>query len=840
MTFNRIEKLSFVRKLTSYKSHACQRTADEIPQELWADREFVEMAIRKHAEHLEHTSDEFRATKDIVLKCVKSDGSSLEHASDALRADRDVALAALAEFDYPAGFISPSLLEDRAFALECINQQPGALGHLPEALRDDAEVVLAAVSRDGQALSGASERLKQDIDIVTTAIKQTGYAAQHSNIPVNLELNAAIRAVAEFNGAYDHLTEDLKGNRAIRMACLAGSGEVDSLVVNTGEEEAYDILLKAKGDWDFDWTTVESELWADPDFARAACIKDIHALKHVPTSFQSDKLFMLSVIHGGNGMLPKVAYVFESNEDICRAAVKQQSSNFKLFSDSLRGDRKFVLSLLAAGCPVLEHVTPALQADRDLVLTAIPLHGDQMRHASEDLRGDKELVLIALRETHQHGHSSGLLEHLSADLRGDREVVLAAVEACGGDIQFASDTLRSDRALVLVAVANDHNVLGTNWQTKKPLVPETFRSDSEVIHTMLAYGGECGIQFADAPFRGDREIMMDCVAWNYSNFQYATEELKNDVESLRELMKISLDIFNWVSDDIKSQVLALGIQTPEYRSRRLASRVIPSERVAQQAFDVIDVRAVQGDRILASAAVMTMVEWEEHGPCGSYLRDSAWNSLTLIGDFLFYVSHRGLDGERSSEGGSFLMKESKPDVQDRADETWIVDLPSDGIRLELTRHGGGRQLTSADMHLVSKGSTPPTGVGICNGEGRSFYEALGEVVKGADPSTFEKFGQMKEGVFEVYMPASISACGGAARIHVDGLGHRWIFPTEDGHCTWAELKSKLDNTGHSDDWNALRDGFLTDATEQERKLVAEHFREVGDQALQVEVAEFFE
>ena len=185
---------------------------------------------------------------------------------------------------------------------------------------------------------------------------------------------------------------------------------------------------------------------------------------------------------------------------------------------------------------------------------------------------------------------------------------------------------------------------------------------------------------------------------------------------------------------------------------------------------------------------------------------------------------------------------SGPATEDRADETWIVDRPSDNIELDLTRHhrDGKRSLDSTGMHLISKGTTPPSGIGLCTADGRSYYDALGEVVKGADSGTFDKFGRMDGGVFEVKPPASISACGGAARIHVDGLGHRWIFPTGDGHYTWAALEETLRSTSDRDDWNTLRDGYLNQATEQERTVVADHFRGVEDTELQAEVAGFFE
>ena len=72
-------------------------------------------------------------------------------------------------------------------------------------------------------------------------------------------------------------------------------------------------------------------------------------------------------------------------------------------------------------------------------------------------------------------------------------------------------------------------------------------------------------------------------------------------------------------------------------------------------------------------------------------------------------------------------------------------------------------------------------------------------------------------------------------MHVDGLGHRWLFPSEDGYYVWAELKAVLDRTSHSDDWRTLRDVCLADATEAECALVVEHFSDTGDRRLAAKV-----
>ena len=339
--------------------------------------------------------------------------------------------------------------------------------------------------------------------------------------------------------------------------------------------------------------------------------------------------------------------------------------------------------------------------------------------------------------------------------------------------------------------------------------------------------GSRGLQHASETFRGDRDIVRDSVAVSYSHFQYAIDALKQDLDFLRQLKAIDVDALTYAPEDLRTQALAVATQTTTYRGRQISARIEPERRVSNQAHTIGPVHITQGESVLVTTPMMSFIEWEEHGPVGSYLRMSAVDRLCLIGDFVFYISQRGMDGTRTSEGTHpFTGAQGKTNHTDRADELWLVELTDAPVELNRLRERAGHDARSMESHgmtLLSKGGPLPSGVATGGADPHRFYNTITELAKGTQPSNFDQYGSMTEGIFVESASTSISACGGAARVHVEGHGWRWLFPQANQRYTWSALKETLESTGDAEDWTRLREDFLPHASPQEQALVAEHF-----------------
>ena len=72
-------------------------------------------------------------------------------------------------------------------------------------------------------------------------------------------------------------------------------------------------------------------------------------------------------------------------------------------------------------------------------MAAINKTGNALEYASEELKGDKEVVLVAVNQK-EGGYA---VQFASEELKGDKQVVLAAVNQSGWALQFASPALQS-------------------------------------------------------------------------------------------------------------------------------------------------------------------------------------------------------------------------------------------------------------------------------------------------------------------------------------------------------------------------------------------------------------
>jgi hypothetical protein len=135
--------------------------------------------------------------------------------------------------------------------------------------------------------------------------------------------------------------------------------------------------------------------------------------------------------------------------------------------------------------------------DREKMLEAIKNDGGyELQYADDTLKADREVVLEAVRE---FGYA---LNDADDTLKADREVVLEAVKNDGSALQYADDTLKADREVVLEAVKNDCRAL-------------LYTNDS---------------------LRADREVVLEAVK-NYGlALQWASKELKKDPE-LKKIAK---------------------------------------------------------------------------------------------------------------------------------------------------------------------------------------------------------------------------------------------------------------------------------------------------------------
>ena len=114
--------------------------------------------------------------------------------------------------------------------------------------------------------------------------------------------------------------------------------------------------------------------------------------------------------------------------------------------------------------------------DKETVLTAIKNAPFTFQYASESLRKDKEVILSAVQREGQN---------LCFSLIQDKEIVLAAVQQHGHALRFALPKFTKDKEIVLAAIKT--NFTAHKYMDAKLKTNSKFTKEITTLFPQLAY-----------------------------------------------------------------------------------------------------------------------------------------------------------------------------------------------------------------------------------------------------------------------------------------------------------------------------------------------------------------
>lgn len=191
------------------------------------------------------------------------------------------------------------------------------------------------------------------------------------------------------------------------------------------------------------------------------------------------------------------------------AAVDESGWALQYASDELRNDEEVVLTAIqgwdGVSCSysfAMEYASEELKSNKEFMIKAIELtEGEAFAKASDTLKNDKEIVLIAVKNCsppHQCDPTI-VLAYASYQMRADKEVVLAAVRQNGWALAYASDELKNDKEVVLAAAENIRSALD--------FAPPTLLADKEFMIEVIKVAGEHALEYASAEIRNDPDVI---------------------------------------------------------------------------------------------------------------------------------------------------------------------------------------------------------------------------------------------------------------------------------------------------------------------------------------------
>lgn len=165
----------------------------------------------------------------------------------------------------------------------------------------------------------------------------------------------------------------------------------------------------------------------------------------------------------------------------------------------------------------LQYALGDLKSDRIVVETAVRRYGHSFRFASDALRADREMALLAASKLNGYP-----VKHASAELLNDRDFAVEAAKLGSHSLLFMKTEFRFDRDLVLEVVKVNGSALSC--------VSNELKDDGEVVRAAVRSHG-LALGHAGNKFRSDRQLVLEALrkrTMGFSALEYASGDLKRD------------------------------------------------------------------------------------------------------------------------------------------------------------------------------------------------------------------------------------------------------------------------------------------------------------------------
>ncbi len=256
--------------------------------------------------------------------------------------------------------------------------------------------------------------------------------------------------------------------------------------------------------------------------------------------------------------------IFKNDKEIVLAAIKQYPNAFYHVHKDMKDDFEVVMSAVSESGSMLMYVSERLRSNITVVEAALNNFGRALEYVLEPLKSNKEIVTLALKK-------SGLaIEFASNEFKNDQDLVTIALENNGCAIKFLDQSFKKNREYVIKAVKSNGLAL--------EFVDETFKDDEEIVMAAINKSGHA-IKFSSDRFRRNLELIKKVLEKGTEylgsidedmiltkpvllmkngvtddTYNYLSDELKNDSEVIKNLVRYRDYAFHSIPDKFKKNI----------------------------------------------------------------------------------------------------------------------------------------------------------------------------------------------------------------------------------------------------------------------------------------------
>ncbi|EFC37839.1 predicted protein [Naegleria gruberi] len=314
------------------------------------------------------------------------------------------------------------------------------------------------------------------------------------------------------------------------------------------------------------------------------------SIRNIPTEKFTNKNFILAISSSNNDFFRYATREMLSDRNFVLKAVANTLGNaLQFIPDELLNDREFILQAVGVRGGSLRYlskleyfddrdqVSPPrviYDEDREIVKVAVLENAYSLQYASNSMRRNRELMIELIRETTD---PRSLVEVSDAKMLDDEEFMGIAVERDGSILEFASPRIKSVKSIVKKAMSNYVYVFED--------ASEELRSDRELVMHALELGGGNLYEHFGEELKKDKNIILNVLSTNEDVFEHLDPEMRNDKDIVMCAVERDGNLLEHASDALRGdkQVVLRAVTTSaealEYASDDLRSDL----EVVQQA-----------------------------------------------------------------------------------------------------------------------------------------------------------------------------------------------------------------------------------------------------------------
>ena len=289
-------------------------------------------------------------------------------------------------------------------------------------------------------------------------------------------------------------------------------------------------------------------------------------LKHVREFCQDNDELMISILLKHYLSLEDANSRLQDNRELAQQLVKWDYDGKQLpyVSERLKNDESFIVEAVKTNPLAIEYASESIKSNQQLMDTLVVEHKiySALKYASMEVKDNVQIVKEAVKD------DAFFLEFASDRLRDDEDVALLAIDSdanCTEAMQFVSDRLKNNREFVLKVVSMIGFV---------EYVPEEYRNDEEIVMAAVRKDGQ-SICFAGEQFRDNKEIVREALKNTCATdlWDDISERLKRDEEFVAELIESDPKMLTWCDVELTDSLLKHLVVSQQLKIQELDAQL---------------------------------------------------------------------------------------------------------------------------------------------------------------------------------------------------------------------------------------------------------------------------